>query len=85
MTLHNMLDVVRDDTMIHIYFSTSDMVGFVMRAPAAKQLRVDGEIRRVYEENQNIGIELIGSTIRPLAPFDNLDRIEQAMVLMYRG
>lgn len=84
MTLHNFLDVTRDDTIIHIYFSTNDMVGFVMKAPAARQLRVDGDIRRIYEDNQNIGVELIGSTIRPLAHFDDLDRIEQAMILMYR-
>lgn len=83
MTLHGLLDVVRDDALLHILFDTTDICGFVFRAPEARQLRIDGEVRRIWDEHQNIVILLIGSTLRPLAPLKNLNRIEKSMVTMF--
>ena len=85
MTLHGFLDVLRDDAQLQILFDTTDLCGFIMRAPEARQLRVDGEVRRVWDDRQNMAVLLIGSTLRPLAPFDTLNRIEKSMITMFSG
>lgn len=83
MTLHELLDIIRDDTVLHILFDRHDVCGFVMRAPEARQLRIEGVVRSVWDDRQNLTVVLNGNTLRALAPVDQLDRIEKSMINIF--